>query len=315
MVEKERYWRLSFFSSCGLALALAFLGGCTAAQTITQTALDVPRYIAERIEQKGQLCEERRLDHEAVHQARLEDLREERERLRLSREALLAEQQLLRELCKREHEADLACQDAEARMKLKAREPRYQEKLKSQLELTVGQAIQVGQLQVDAEKLKKLMGDRDKEHQLLLSAWKELEDQRRADLRREKLKEASEALQDGDECAARAALRSCAAPLIEKLKDRAALREPLKQPILPTEIPLMLPVNLVVEMDNPTIEKSEIQRIPLRQPEALRECQPEDGRESLKDGDCCPSQTPCESCTERCSPWSGLPPAPACSDE
>lgn len=234
-------------------LSIIFLvtsNGCVVVEKLAH----VPARIAEHRAMKRELLAEKMKDKEAVHQAKMEDLEDDRTHLAVTREALRVQREREREALK----------------------PRYDESISSQLNLGFQQRFSVGQLQVDPVKLKALLAEREKEYADLMKEFEQLEKTRRSKLQDHYLREARAALEAGDEAGARVALQAsgcgCAGPLIEKLQDREALKKPIRRPILPTEIPMVLPVTLAVEMENPQIGRASIRRMPLKTRESLKQC-------------------------------------------
>lgn len=255
--------------------ALMILSGCAVVQSIAR----IPTHVFQRAEKKVGLLEERCLDAEAVHQAKLAEADADRNYLKQSRNALVAEQHLKRQMEMNQTDDRLKLMEAENRMVYDATRPRYRDKLSSQLQLDVGQSFEVGQLQVNPEKLKEILASHERAYEQAVREWEADEAKR--------LK-----LQDPADCAR---------PARQKLTDS----RPTPKPLLPTEIPLMLPVSLVMEVGNPAVGQPEVKREPMRS--KLQECTaPDGGPLKLIDAPpaccspgCCtaPPGTVCPNCT------------------
>lgn len=303
---------LSVFALCTI--------GCQGVGTIGRVLVDAPVHIMQRMEHKAELLEQRRLDGEAVHLAKLAELEAERDYLEKTREALIAEQILQKKLQAKQQTARLQLQEAEGQMEIDARTPQFQSRLTSQLKLEYGQSLDVGQLQVNIDKLKELIQKRDEQHKAALHEWE-------AETQRAKLTDRPPTVPPVcpkcDVCYEKGCCPSCAAPapvpLRQNLTDADCARplrsklmddQPTPKPILPTEIPLMLPVNLVMDIGPARISEPEVRHIPLRPSEKrrsqLRECDPKPIA--------CPScAAPCSSSGEcpRCKQNADLPTPPA----
>lgn len=307
---------LSVFSICVI--------GCKGAETVGRFLADAPVHIAQRMEHKAELLEQRRLDGEAVHLAKLAELEAERDYLEKTRHALIAEQIMQKKLQNREQAARLQLQEAQGQMEIDARTPQYKSKLNSQVCLQLGQSLDIGQLQVNIDKLKGLIAKRDQQHKAALKDW---EDENKRSKLTEKPPAVPPVCPQCDVCYERGCCPSCAAPApmpfaggrswqnrqnltdeaarqnltdadcARPLRDKLMDEQPTPKPILPTEIPLMLPVNLVMDIGPAQISGAEVRRIPLKKTEKqrsqLRECKP-DPRQNLTDSP--PVARPCPTC-------------------
>ncbi len=294
-----------------LAFCVSLTPGCAAVSSImtvaTRATTDIPNHLSERAVYKADLLEERRLDREAVHQARLEELADEREALQISREALLLKRQIQREALIERAKVEKEALEAEAELEVEAARPDYREKLQSELSLNFGQRVRVGQLQVDYKQLQERMKAWEEDHKLRKEdyenrrkAWEEqLKNQRRDRL---------DQVVNGKEALGSAGAADCARPPKEKLEDKLALEEPPQMTIMPTEIPLMLPVSLDVELDRPSIKQPKVRKFPLQD-----KCDTVP-KENLEDDCDAVSPCPCPKCTPRgrCDDCLlGVPPADA----
>ncbi|MBC8289083.1 MAG: hypothetical protein H8E37_02100 [Planctomycetes bacterium] len=263
----------------GMALTTA---GCSTAQRVGQAAADVPIAVGQWGGMKLELLEQRWLDEKAIHEARIGEMVAEREYMKLTREALVGEQNRKSELDLKRQSARAQLRDAEDEMIREATEPKMRNKLQSQLQLNYGQSLKVGQLQVDTGKLKKLLEEREKQN-------KELQDTFDA-------QQASQRSKLTDQ------LANCAVPGLDKANARSRLTEPPEIPVLPTEIPLMLPVNLSLEMDSPKFGTPQIKQIPVAQqctsPRSPSTDAPENPRSRSTD---IPSVPPTEPCCPSCA--------------
>ena len=286
------------FNSAILAVSLTFLSGCKSASTLGRIVVDTPVHIMQRMEQKAELLEQRRLDAEAVHLAKLAELQGERQYLEKTRRALIAEQVMRQKLQGEEQQSRLQLQEAEGQLELEARRPDFKTKLTSELQIKYGHSLTVGQLEVDIDKLKKLIEKRDAEHKAAMDEWARENNQEPEAGELAKAPAISpvgyEKLADGRDCVRPPLPQDCARPTRQKLMDD----QPTKKPVLPTEIPLMLPVNLVMEMDAANLAKPNVQQVPLRKSkrdrEKLLDCKP---HLNLTDPGkvCCPScAAPCD---------------------
>ncbi len=237
----------------------------------------VVRRIGAMIETRKEMCATRADIYDAKTDLRIEQQK-------MQQDACAAQAQMEIEKCRAQFQQELA--ELRAGMELEKEEVRgqFRERLRSNLALNLDQHVEVGQLQVNTDELKKLIDERDKEHKDAAQLYERVEDSRRAKLREQMLDAATRALNDGDPEKCRTIMQSCACgnylpltgdcaqPLQQKLTQRAAMQQPVKQPILPTEIPMMLPIKISVGMDSPSIQNARVQQLRVRQP--LKACQP-----------------------------------------
>ncbi|MEI8378574.1 MAG: hypothetical protein WCJ09_00505 [Planctomycetota bacterium] len=233
------------------------------------------RRIVSFIEVKKEMCATRA----DIYDAKTDLCLEQR---RLQQDACAAQAQMEIEKCRAQFQQELA--ELRAGVELEKEEVRsqFRERLRSNLALNLDQHVDVGQLQVNTEELKKLIEERDKEHKEAAQIYERLENTRRAQMRENALTEAQKALDSNDVAKAQMIMRNCACgsfvansdcsqPIADKLTQREAMKEPVKQPILPTEIPLMLPIKISVGMDNPSIQNARVQQLRVREP--MKQCQ------------------------------------------
>lgn len=247
-----------------------FFVGCAAVDPVVRAISDVPQHLGERLQLRSELTEQRRLDKVAVHNARLEDMADERDTLALSRALLLERRRIGRETQMAKAEVEKEGLMAEARADVESATPDYKEQLRSQVELNFGQRVRVGQLQVNVDELEKLIKQRKTQQAALKADY-----DRRDELWRKNLADNGT---NGEKAGLSAV--GCARPAKEKLQDKEALEAPPNLALLPTEIPLMLPVSLDVELDNPSIRQARVHRVPTVK-EGLEEC-----KEALEGCDC-----------------------------
>lgn len=222
----------------------------------------------------------------AFHQCRADQAEAKAEALRMETEALRSE----------------------CHSRSEALRSEYDETLKTQLGLPVGQQIELGQLQVDEQKLMDLLSARKKQQEALKQFYDDYEKKRQEKLQEALKTELAEALKQNDHQAATDAINKCCLPKpptcaqVEKLQDiPPRVPEALKQPLLPTEIPFVLPVTVRMEMGNPTIGPSRVERL-RTVPEKLQD-------EPCCPTKCCPPQQPCTECRDANSAYyeTGLP--------
>lgn len=257
-------------------LALCFLNGCAALNGIAR----VPQRISQKWVYRSKIAQEKQLDKEAVHEAKLEDLEDERVALRLSRDLLVEKRRLARETLLAQEEAERDLMLAEAELEQEALQPKYKEKLKTDLGLEFDQRMRLGQLQVNLPLLEEKMKTWKEEQALIQKNYnmqnKKWRDQRVRDL-----------LDSGDtEGAAKLLKADCTRPLVEKNLEERNLEEPPQMAILPTEIPLMLPVTLDLEIQRPTFRKTRVSRVPV----PVEQCE----ERNLEEG--------CVDCCDKCAP-------------
>lgn len=189
-------------------------------------------------------------------------------------EALRAEAEALR--CERLQESE-------------ALQSQYEETLKTQLGLPVGQKIVLGQMQVDEEKLTELLDERKKQKEALKKFYDEYEAKRQEKLQEALKVQLAEALEYNNPEAARDAINSCCRPkppscaATEGLTYQPVVPEALTEPLLPTEIPFMLPITVKMEMGQALIGPTHVERL-------------RTAPEPLKEG-CCQTQCCPDSCT------------------
>lgn len=247
------------FSVLIIVLLPVWASGCAAVNTTLQSLARIPSYLNDKMTYKAALCEQRQLDRQAVHQAKLEDMQDEAESLRLSRELLLEKRRMMRETELKKQAATKEALAEEAKLDLEASTPDYKEQMRSNLGLNFNQRFRVGQLQVNYDELKKKMTEWEDQQKKL---------QEQYDKNYKSWKENLSAGDGGKQALA----ADCSRPAKEKLKEN--LQGPPTLKIMPTEIPLMLPVTLDVEINNPTIGETHVSRIPTVK-ENLQECQKE----------------------------------------
>lgn len=240
----------------------------------------IPQRIGEKWTYRSKIAHEKQLDKAAVHQAKLEDLEDERVTLGISRDVLVEKRRLARETLKAQEEAERDLLIAEAELAQEAVQPRYKEKLKTDLGLEFDQRMRLGQLQVNLPLLEEKMKSWKEEQASIQKNFnlqnKEWRDKRVRDL-----------LDSGDTKGAAELLKAdCTRPLTEKNLEERNLEEPPQMAILPTEIPLMLPVTLDLEIQRPTFRQTRVSRVPI----PVKQCE----ERNLEDG--------CLECCDKCVP-------------
>ena len=159
----------------------------------------------------------------------------------------------------------------------------FKEEVRTKLGLHVDQGFTLGQPEVDTERLKRLMAERQKTAELREA----LHEQNMADWRRRQFGQ-TEALTSPDGTSKSACPygtsadwctniappvcvpNNCAQPRHLPLEE-APPKAPLQQPLQVTDIPIVLPLTLGVSMQQPRIEESAPRRLPLKAP--CRPCQ------------------------------------------
>ncbi len=296
--------RLRFILLC---IGLLHTTGCSTFQSMGKSLAAIPKHIGERANHRAALMEQKRLDKEAVHEAELLAMKTEREQLRASRDALIAEY-------KRKNERELKRQQVRSQLKAaedelvsEATEPRIKNQLNSQLQMNFGQSLKLGELQVNVDKLKELIEKRDLENKFAKEQFSAQQKRNRSQLTEQ--------------------AANCASPLADKLRARSQLNEaPPERPILPTEVPLMLPVNLVLEMGSPNFGNPTVKQIPVAPRAPLTdfpECKTPDRSRLTEppcDQPCCPTcpkyqrgSNDCPRCDVPNRPLVQPPPAPPAS--
>jgi hypothetical protein len=198
-------------------------------------------------------------------------------------------------------EADVECCRSERLQQQEALTDRYEESLRSQLGLSLDQKLVLGQLQVDEEKLESLLKQRRKQQEALQKIYDEVEDERQEQMIEYVREAVTEALKDNNPEAAHQVIASCCNPkpecgcaAVEPITQYKP-PEPIEQPLLPTEIPFLIPVSVQVQMENPAIISTHVERI--RKREAIKK-------------PCCPPCPPrCgdyETCAPQCTVYEPL---------
>lgn len=261
--------------SCCLIL-VSFLNGCAALNSVAL----IPSRIGEKWAFRSRIAQEKQLDKAAVHKAKLEDFEDERVTLSISRDLLVEKRRLARETLKAQEEAERDLLIAQANLEQEAVQPRYKEKLKTDLGLEFDQRMRLGQLQVNLplleEKMKSWKVEQAAAQKQFNLKNKEWRDKRVRDL-----------LDSGDTKGAAELLQAdCTRPLTEKNLEERNLEEPPQMAILPTEIPLMLPVTLDLEIQRPTFRQTRVSRVPI----PVKQCE----ERNLEDG--------CVDSCDKCAP-------------
>ena len=168
----------------------------------------------------------------------------------------------------------------------------FKESVRSKLGMHLDQDFELGQPVVNTEELERLLAHQKKTlalqsqlHEEALLDWEREQRQRLIAKHRgsSALSEATPFGEAGDWCCITSP-NDCASPP----RRSSPLQEPpppapLRQDLLPTQIPLMIPLRMGVQLQQPSIEKSEVRRLPLKRP-----CRP---TQPLKEGctDCAPN--------------------------
>jgi hypothetical protein len=190
--------------------------------------------------------------------AKHHELWAERERMKAAVRA--SEQRARREERNSEMEARIAHSHADCQNSRR----QVEQVVHSELGLGLDQRVRIGQLQVDGEKLKQLLAQRDKELQEANKLYEEI-DKQYHDLKKRGLEEEArrylDAVRDAQsghdgKCCPE---KTCGIPPFEA---RRPPELPAQRPLLPTEIPLMLPVTLEVQLENARVRESEVRSVP-----------------------------------------------------
>lgn len=247
-----------FVAAASLACVL---GGCS---SLNQMAANYHELKADRMDFRADL---RDIEHQQRQAARQFD-RERAEVVALS---------------------DAACRDRQRA----ALQDQIHNQLQSKVAFDVNQGIRVGALQVDMDRLKKLVEQREAEFKRRQQQIDDLN--RRSQLQRDRAMQdylqRQQARQfENPNCGREAArqdvcgcerqcqcgeCQECRSPCKkcgkkkrrcnpprDPLIEQPPIRQPVREPILATEIPLMMPVTLEFGMDNPQIEEARIRRMP-----------------------------------------------------
>jgi hypothetical protein len=208
-----------------------------------------------RAQERQDIAEFRRKTHEDLAEQRQEALHAQAERETEQARLDLEQEQLEQEFC-------LAGKEA-MREQLQSQ---VREKIQSKIAFNVTQSLEVGELEVDVEELKRLIKEREEmpppEQFQGGPAQKgcacgERECGCRPGLLR---KHCPECAQKSCGCESQGKGEAgCGGP--EAL--RQALQNPVRQPLRPTEIPLKLPVRLAFGMQNPQVEEARIRKEPI----------------------------------------------------
>ncbi len=249
--------------------------------------------------------------------------------LNAEREALVEEAQADLDEVQRCHAYRKAALRGDAERSQDDHSAAFKEEVRTKLGLNVDQGFTLGQPEVDAERLKRLMAERQRTSELREA----LHEQRMADWQRRQraaLMNPEPSPQSGfpngksaEWCANSAppvcVPNDCAQPLrlpLEEPPPKAPLRESLQV----TDIPLVIPLTLGVAMQQPRVEESAPRRLPLKAP--CRPCQT--NCKTKKQGWfsrwCQPGCTSCASDQQTCTPGTPVnpplaPPAPAAATE
>ncbi len=148
--------------------------------------------------------------------------------------------------------------------------------MRTEIGLDFDHRIRVGQIQVDVDKLQKVLEARKKQREKVEEALTEINDERIRQNTDFYIRQATEALRENNLPAARQAILdcqtacNCASPSEEPLL--GSNEEPLEsvgEPLLPTEIPLMLPVTFTLEQNEAALQGTRIVGRPLPEEEPL----------------------------------------------
>lgn len=245
-----------------LRIALTLITGLVAINAFSGCAYmsNIMRGIANRIEHKQELADIRQETRERLAAERREALRTD------SRVGQIESQ-----LCKAGHEA--LQRQVEAQIK---------DKVDSQVAFNVSQGLEIGELEVDVEALKKILDEREAAQGPPEAQQKPTQKgpNQKGPFQKSSLQKVA-CNCDERECGCRPGLwkkfcRKCKHKKCGCEPDcggpealRRLAQEPLKKPLRPTEIPLKLPVRLTFGMENPRVLETRVrQEVP---PEALRQ--------------------------------------------
>lgn len=217
-------------------------------------------------------------------------------------EVLKAELEVERKAIREERQLDLAALRAENEKRECQNKSQFEESVRTKIGLDVDHKLELGQLQVNVDELKKLIEQNDRELRRQEEALRQMP---------------PPAPYCCPSCGAPAPKCACQQPGMEPLNQsdcagtypfgQQPLRQAQRKPILPTEIPLMLPVRMKMAVQGPRLEESKVR------------LSPRPGRQSLRSlrekKPCCPCQQciqgmPCGVCPPACE----APGRPADSD-
>lgn len=240
---------LAAFAATGLAAT-----GCVG---VSRQMTEAYEAIFQRQREKRELAEIRHETRDELSEQRREAMREQAD-YEIEQARLDAEQKKL-------ENAFCVSKREQLQEQVKSQ---LRDKIQSKIAFDVTHALDVGELEVDVEKLQKILKQRE-----------QLKEQPREPFQEGPSQKGCPCMQKNCECGGpKWACRKCCHKKCEPdcggpEAYRRALREPLKEPLRPTEIPLKLPVKLHFGMQNPEVEETKVRKEPLREPmrEPMRE--------------------------------------------
>ena len=247
------------WSFVAIAVLSVTLSGCMGFPLTLSGGLEA---MAIRRAERAQLRQLRAETREQLSEERIDARRLQSERsLQLAREELATQQ----------YEAEFCLANQEALREHV--ESQFQEQVRSRVQFDVTQGLEVGELEVNLEELKKLIEQREKEQE---------QQQQLPQLPQEPSCACEEKV-----CGCQPGLVKKNCPKCRKLSCgcpkepdcggpealRQALQQQVRRPLKPTEIPMMLPVRLTFGMRNPEVAETRITREPIVKPDvqALRQ--------------------------------------------
>lgn len=262
---------------------------------------------------------ERRL---LAQQMALEEIRAMKEAIHAEDRAILAE-----------HELELARMQTDAEKRACLLRSQYDESVRTKLGMDFDQRIQVGQLQVNMDEMRRLMEERERDYREQMRRYED-------ELARQQATQTRAQNQPGPSCMCAVPVcgvpepgcdaphsphccQKCGMPIHMRPQlaaDCAGVRpfseapqKPLRQPITAMEIPLMLPVKLELGVTNSYLTESQVRRLPYREAPVLPQKAPCGHCPACKCGKPCPQCAPPPACEMPVTPVPA-PPSEASND-
>lgn len=281
--------------SVSLVVATLAIPLCTGCAAISQ----IPGRAVQKVTDLVQYSEKGLLAKMEIKDAERKALKDE---LDADREAeldlRLAEINAEKDRCRQDQRYRAAALRAETEWRAQQMGDKFDDSVRTRVNLDVEQSFQMGTLQVDVEKLKNLMTEREKVYAAQLADYEARKKLADIDSMRARMSGQGSPVSAPQvaQCAAPNMAPDCAQPP----NVGRPVMAPAKQPILPTEVPFMLPVTLKMETGPGRIDKAELRHLPQK-----AACLPNQQAPV--------TQGPCD-CEPSCD--SPRPPkAPACDDK
>ena len=142
----------------------------------------------------------------------------------------------------------------------------FDDSVQTTMNLGLEHSLQFGNIEVDLEKLQKLIAERQKHYEAELAAFEEQQEQEQLQAKKEKTdNDVSQASFFGKKeadcvCAAPQMANDCARP------PRPQRTRPSRPQVTPTDIPMKIDVSMRVGLNDKGISKTEVRRLPQKSP-------------------------------------------------